>query len=581
MVALIWSLRRGGGWGAVRRRPQVVAAVAASFAAVVGGGGVREAAGLEAMGMASRPVTVNDVLDGHVVLDLDSFDRIYLNGYVPNLQVGGQVVNFLTHRGFPIPSPALLERNGTAFRRAVECFARANAIPWVRFAKGDRKLDVMRPHLDRLDGEGRVGVAAVGVAQEFQRVFTATTHRGDGGGAPHFAFAKADRRVTAYYFYLVDEVFGPAFIKVCAYFPYPVKIWLNGHEYAKRKAAAAGIGFTALANGFAAATDPAGLQRLCDTLGSGAIRVFCERWWARLPLPLTAADRAAGYWWEVSMRQVEVSRTIVFDAPRQARAFFEALLVDNLDVGRPEEMQVVFGRRVRTDPVGGYRTRLLRHRDEVTINAYFRHSRVKSYLKEGRAFRIETVINDPGDLGVARRLEHLDRLSARGRDVNRRMVDTFRVGQGCVLASPAFERVARPTLVDGRRAPALRFGDPRVMALAGALCAHVLAVGGFTNRSLRARVVTLLGRSYTQSQMSYDLRRLRLKGLIRRLEHSNTYVLTPDGQRLAVFYTKVHNRLLRPLIAADRPPAPLPVRQALRVIERHVDDYIATARMAA
>jgi len=160
----------------------VVAAVAASFAAVVGGGGVREAAGLEAMGMASRPVTVNDVLDGHVVLDLDSFDRIYLNGYVPNLQVGGQVVNFLTHRGFPIPSPALLERNGTAFRRAVECFARANAIPWVRFAKGDRKLDVMRPHLDRLDGEGRVGVAAVGVAQEFQRVFTATTHRGDGGG---------------------------------------------------------------------------------------------------------------------------------------------------------------------------------------------------------------------------------------------------------------------------------------------------------------------------------------------------------------------------------------------------------------
>ena len=147
---------------------------------------------------------------------------------------------------------------------------------------------------------------------------------------------------------------------------------------------------------------------------------------------------------------------------------------------------------------------------------------------------------------------------------------------GHQLEVPA-RRVARP-LVAGL---ALRFGDPRVMALAGALCAHVLAVGGFTNRSLRARVVTLLGRSYTQSQMSYDLRRLRLKGLIRRLEHSNTYVLTPDGQRLAVFYTKVHNRLLRPLIAADRPPAPLPVRQALRVIERHVDDYIATARMAA
>jgi hypothetical protein len=531
--------------------------------------------------MATRPVTVNDVLDGHVVLDLECLDRIYLNGYVPNLQVGGQVVNFLSHRGFPIPSPAVLERNGLRFRRAVETYAQANGIPWVRFGKGDRKLEVMRPHLERLAGEGRTGVAAVGVAQEFQRVFTGTTHRAEGGGAPHFSYAKADRRVTAYYFYLIDEAFGPAFVKVCAYFPYPVKIWVNGHEYVKRAAARAGIGFTALANGFAGTDDPTGLQAICDGLGPGTIRVFCERWWARLPLPLTAEDRAGGYWWDISMRQVEVSRTIVFDAPRATRAFFEALLVDNLDVGRPEEMQIVFGRKVRTAPAEGYRTRLLRSGDQVTLNAYFRHSRVKSYLKEGRAFRIETVINDPGDLGIPRRLQHLEEIFARGRDVNRRMVDAFRVGQGCVLASPAFERVARPSLVDGRRAPALRFGDPRVMALAGALCACVHAVGGFTNRSLRAQVTALLGADYTQSQMSYDLRRLRLKGLIRRLEHSNTYVLTGDGQRVAVFYTKVHNRLLRPLIAANAPPAPLPLRQALRTIERHVADYVAEARTAA
>jgi predicted MarR family transcription regulator len=127
----------------------------------------------------------------------------------------------------------------------------------------------------------------------------------------------------------------------------------------------------------------------------------------------------------------------------------------------------------------------------------------------------------------------------------------------------------------------LRFGDPRVMALAGALCANTNIIGGFTNRSLRAQVTALLGTDYTQSQMSYDLRRLRLKGLIRRLEHSNTYVLTPDGQRIAVFYTKVHDRLLRPLSAANAPPAPLPLRQALRTIEHHIEDYIARARMAA
>jgi hypothetical protein len=206
---------------------------------------------------------------------------------------------------------------------------------------------------------------------------------------------------------------------------------------------------------------------------------------------------------------------------------------------------------------------------------------VKSYRKGGRAFRIETVVNNPGDLGLLRGLEHLEELSARARDVNRRMVDAFRVGQGCVLASPAFERATRPTFEDGRRAPALRFGDPRVMALAGALCAIVHTIGGFTNRSLRAQVTTLLGAPYPTGQMSYDLTRLRLKGLITRLPHTNTYVLTPEGQRVALFYTKVYHRLLRPLTAANDPPAPLRLRQALRVIDRHIDDYISKARMAA
>jgi len=176
--------------------------------------------------VATRVVTVNDILDGHVGLDLECFDRIYLNGWVPNLQVPGQVVNFLTHHlGFPIRRRRSW-KIGLRFRKAVAEYAADGDIPVIRFGKGDRKLDVMRPHLDRLAREGRTGVAAIGVAQEFQRVFTGTTYHSDayGGGVPRFGYAKVDRRVTAYYFYLVDEVFGLAFVKVCAYFSYPIKI---------------------------------------------------------------------------------------------------------------------------------------------------------------------------------------------------------------------------------------------------------------------------------------------------------------------------------------------------------------------
>ena len=533
----------------------------------------------------TRIVTAGELLDGHTVLDIECLDRIYLNAYVPILQSSGQVVAFMTqHLGMPIPSPALMEKIGTRFRRAVDSFASANDIAWVKFGKDDRKIDVMAPYLARQAATGRSGVAAIGVAQEFQRVWAAY-QRDTQTAAPQYTFAKADRRVTCYYFYLWDEDFGAAFIKVCAYFPYPAKVWVNGHEWAKRQALKAGIGFTALSNGFGSCDDPAGLQEICDRLQPGTIEVFAQRWLHRLPMPFGHADQEAGYWWELSMRQVEVSRTIVFDAPRRARPFFEALIGDNLDIGRPANVEIIFGRRIQRNTKGTFRTAIDRpavgpDNQGVILNVFYKHSRVKQYLKDGRAMRIETVINAPRDLGCNARLPNLDELQAKARAVNRRIVETERASQGTVLASPAFERIAHPSAdADGRRTPALRFGDPRVMALAGALCNTLLTASGITNKSLRALMTGLLNTPYTAGQMTYDLRRLRIAGLIRRIEHTNRYILTPDGTAMAVFYTKLHNRLLRPLMAARQPQAPPPLRDALHTIDQHINDYIDRARL--
>lgn len=285
-------------------------------------------------------------------------------------------------------------------------------------------------------------------------------------------------------------------------------------------------------------------------------------------MPFGPADRDAGYWWEISMRQAGVSRTIVFDAPRRARWFFEALIGDNLDIGRPENVEIIFGRKIRRDSPGTFRTAVYRpvigpDVGVVVLNIFYKHLRVRQYLKEGRAMRIETVINAPRDMGCNARLPSLGDLQDKARAVNRRILEAERAGQATVLASPAFERIARPsTDADGRRTPALRFGDPRVTALGGALCAALTAATGITNRSLRALMTGLLHAPYTPGQMTYDLRRLRLAGLIHRIEHTNKYALTLDGIKFAVFYTKLHNRLLRPLMAADQPQAPPELRQA-------------------
>src|SRR5664279_2955605 len=136
--------------------------------------------------MATRLVTTHDILDGHVTLDIECLDRIYLNGYVPNLQVGGQVVQYSAARGFPIPSPAVVNRIGERFRESVRRFAEANDIAVVTFKKGDRKLDVMRKYLARQARTGRSGVASIGTAQELQWVATSTTKQASNGGALHF-----------------------------------------------------------------------------------------------------------------------------------------------------------------------------------------------------------------------------------------------------------------------------------------------------------------------------------------------------------------------------------------------------------
>jgi len=242
-------------------------------------------------------------------------------------------------------------------------------------------------------------------------------------------------------------------------------------------------------------------------------------------------------------------------------------------------VQLIFGRQVRSNTVGTFSTKVVTRGVDVTVNVFYRHSRIKEYLKEGRALRIETVCNSPDDLGCQRRLKNLPQLQAKARQANRQLLTIQRPGQSCALSTALFERIALSSYKEGQRTGALRFGDPRVMALVGALCVAINAVAAFTNRSLRAQVSGLLAAPYTATQMTYDLRRLRRKGLIRRLEESHSYVLTPDGIRVAAFYTKVYKRVLAPLMAANCPPAPFELSQALRVIERHVAGYIDRARL--
>jgi len=537
------------------------------------------------------PRTVADVLADHVVFEIECIDRMYCNVYVPQLQHAGGLLGYIQRQlGLPIASTAPLGKVTDAFSAAMRRFARDHRVPWVDFAKGQRKDDVMHEHLARFTAEE--GVLFIGRAQEKTSLFR-TERRRDAHGESYPWIVKATGVVNQFYVYAVDADFGPFFLKFCSYFPYNAKLCLNGHEWAKRQAAKAGIAFTALDNGFATITDPADLPRLqaiCDRLGPEQIDGLLRKWLARLPHPFTAPDREAGYRYDISIWQAEFSLTQVLDRPVSGRVFFEHVIRDNLDAGRPDQVSLIFDRRLmrrgpRATP-GRFRTRVITEGVTPSLHIDYKHTTVKQYHKEGRALRTETTINDTRDFGIGKRLTNLPALREIGRSANRRLLGAQRLSHNPIRAAEAFTTVHQPIITDtGARIPGLRLGDRRAHALLQALLMFRLLPAGFANRDLRRQLADLLGTpAISAGQMSYDLRRLRVHGLITRIPRSHRYRLTDIGLHHAMLLTHIQTRLLLPGLAQltdPDPPAPSPLRTAARNYQRALDQLTQKAGLAA
>jgi hypothetical protein len=537
------------------------------------------------------PRTVADVLTDHVVFEIECIDRMYCNVYVPQLQHAGGLLGYL-HRqlGLPIASTAPLGKITDAFSTAMRRVARDRRVPWVDFVKGQRKDDVMHEHLARFTAEE--GVLFIGRAQEKTRLFR-TERRRDVHGDSYPWIVKTTGMVNHFYVYAVDRDFGPFFLKFCSYFPYNAKLCLNGHEWAKRQAVQAGIAFTALDNGFATCADPAAVQAICDRFGPEQIDALLRKWLAILPHPFTAADRAAGYRYDIAVWQAEFSLTQVLDRPISGRVFFEQVIRDNLDAGRPDQVALIFDRQLkRTGPratPGPFRTRVITEGVTPSLHIDYKHTKIKQYHKEGRALRTETTINDSGDFRIGKRLTNLPALREVGFSANRRLLGVQRLSHNPIRAAEAFTAVHEPIITStGQRVAGLRLGDRRAHALLQALLVFRLLIPtGFSNRDLRELLAGLLGtapREITAGQAGYDLRRLRVHGLIARIPGTHRYRLTHIGGDHAMLLTRIHTRLLQPGLAQltdPDPPMPCHLRTAANAYRKALDQLAQQAGLAA
>ncbi len=284
---------------------------------------------------------------------------------------------------------------------------------------------------------------------------------------------------------------------------------------------------------------------------------------------------------------MEFALTQVLDRPSSGRSFFEEVIRENLDLGRPDQVALIFGRRVSRQTPGRFRTRVITDGVTPSLHVDYKHTRVKQYHKLGRALRTETTINDTRDFAIGKRLCNLPALRAVGFAANRRLLRVQRLSHDCAIGEVAFARLCQPGTVQGQRTSALRFADPRVQQLLTALVLFRLLPRGFSNRLLRRELALLLGCDLslmTPGRTTYDLRRLRLHGVITRFPGSHRYQVTDFGLRSALFFTRTYTRLLRPGLAevlASGLPADSRLASRFHQLQLAMDEWVEKANLAA
>ena len=540
----------------------------------------------QAESKSKLPRSVAEVLKEHVELELESIDRMYLNVFVPRLQIVEGALRFIKQqRRSKVLSTTAVEPMTREFIRAIERFAGNNAIPVVQFEKGQRKDDIANQR--RAEFRKPEGVVFIGKAQEKSRVYRTEKRHNPKTNKSYAWIIKSTAMVNQYYFYCLDEDFGPFFIKFCSYFPYNAKLCLNGHEYAKRQLEREGIAYQALDNGVLSCENPKRLQEICEGLSAAKIDRLLRKWLRQLPHPFPPKDRLAGYRYQISILQIELSLTQVLDRPVNGRIFFEEVIRENLDIGRPKQVQLIFDRWVTKATPGSFRTRVITDGVIPSLHIDYKGTRIKQYHKEGQALRTETTINNTRDFYIGKSLKNLPALRQIGFQANRRLLQTQTISHDCILAEETFQQLNRPKIVGDQRASALRFADSTVQALWNALLTFDLLPAGFSNRDLRHNLVGLLGRPldhFTQGRMTYQLRRLRLHGLIARIPKTHRYRLTSFGLRVALFCTRIYNRILRPglgQLALSTRSAPVALRRSFDNVELQIKHWIHREGLAA
>jgi hypothetical protein len=498
------------------------------------------------------------------------FDRIICNGFVPRFQHSeraGTIVWFLrSQRQMQAPTRQYFSTLSHEYHSWLVQQAEQAGLAIVEPPKDVRREDWVEPYYQQLDA--RAGVAVILKCREAERM------------AVHLAkrqrVAVERRWVNLYYFYLNDPDCGRMFLRICPYFPFNIRLWMNGHNWLACQLHKEGIAFSKHANVFVDCADPERLQQLADAFAPQHIQASVATWLARWLPFFSAAEAAQGFGHQLFMTQMEYCHNLLFHQRTTSERLLDRLMDLNRGLGHPDKLAITFARPCfRPDTRTGQVTiRMTKHRTPVITCSYGKTS-IKQYVSHHGALRTESTSYQLKDLSLKKHIDNLPKL----RQVLATANDRYLNVQQDVLVSyidrGQLQELRRPSIsATGRRLPGLHVDDPRLMAVLQAVtCFSYLAGKGcFRTRDLLVDVQKALDNpQYQLSQLRYDLSKLRGKGLLLRVPGTQTYQLTAEGYRLAILYLKLYHRLYAPLTAGVRAPAASDVKmlsQRLHKLDR-------------
>ena len=477
------------------------------------------------------------------------FDRILLHAALPLLIRPDRAHGFFTHHRniYPVTKHVLHDIS-ERYHQWVANQAERWSVEILNDPDG-RREDIMAPYFKRAKADQ---IVAIIKAREPANILTSYGRDGHGW---HLDLVR--RWVVQYNFYINDRDFGPMFIRMCPYFPFPARVCLNQHHWVAEQLRRRGVKFRQSENAFSSCGDPAVLQAVADSFSAGHVIGRASKWLAYLTPFFTAEERKEhNCFHKLYFSQVEYCQNLIFRRRAVLDALQQRLLDANRSIGQPDKLTILFGRRVSRSYRGRLQTTIEdRHLGSPVIRSYFRSSSAKQYVRDHKTLRTEPASNDVRDLGVNKAIENLPALRHRLQQIANNYLDVQQDILETFLDRGEFDRLSQPTVLEnGKRVPGLKPAHPRLLALMQAILrfTHLAAGGLFTTTELHAQVAEALGKSTTEYKLGslrYDLSKLRAKGLVDRIPHSRKYHLTKVGYRLCVAYVKLFEKFYAPVVA--------------------------------